>query len=553
MCNDISDGLSFHLLAVPFLTLYLFCLPISLFPQRMQVPLQVLLCMTIDFVCLVDVYCQEGFGCKVTPQIINIILQTDSREISDFFSAYLNWAVFSRWRILLLSVIFMLQALSFFWWPSIKIPFEHVKSARLVSSFCILTLFVVELPAQLRFAKLSFSSESIQEIEGMTFSDYAVGGESPVHRLILSLLVSAHTKQILSEIKAATLSAKIDSCSYLSSHIILLIGETYNKHHSQLYGYGLPTTPSQQERQRRGEMMVFNDVVTPWNITSNVFTCSFSLWHYGDTMAMGYYPLFPILFRKAGYQVRFFSNQYLLEGFQRAGTNLSGGFFLGDPALTDSLFNFRNAKPSLFDMGLVQQYAQYRDSVSTTPYSLDIIHFIGQHFDYQHRYPKSAKYFSWEDYTNRPLNQDQKRLVATYDNATRYNDLVVDSILSMVEKEDAIVVFMADHGEEIYDDLPIRGRVFQVPTERHAHQEFEVPLWIWCSPVYRQKRKEIVERIASSVNRPFMTDDLPQLLLYLAGIHSKWTIPSNCLISEKYDSSRPRIMYGKADYNELCK
>lgn len=545
LCIDTLDGVSFHVLSIPFLTLYLICLPVSFLPRQMRTFLLLLLSVVVDTACLVDVYCQEFFGCKISPQIVGLIMQTDGREISDFVSAYLYWSVFLRWRIVLLIVIIVLQTFSFFLNSSFIIPTKYAKWGRLTSVFCIFVIIVIELPAQIKFAKLVTSSDSIQEIEGMTFSKYTAGAESPMHRLTFSISVFNHTKRLLNEIKSTTLTAKIDSCSNLSPHIILLIGETYNKHHSQLYGYTLPTTPFQMERYRHGEMTVFKDVVTPWNITSNVFTCSFSMWHYGDTSSMGNFPLFPILFKKAGYQVRFFSNQYLQEGFHRLGTNLSGGFFLGDSALSDSLFDYRNTNPSLFDMGLVRQYAQYRDYMPDAPYTLDILHFIGQHFDYRSRYPKSAAWFHQKDYKNRKLDNDQKELVAAYDNATRYNDLVIDSVLSIVKKEDAIVVFMADHGEEIFDDLPIRGRVFQEPTDRHIHQEFEVPFWIWCSPVYRQLHHDMVKRISTSANRPFMTDDLPQLLLYLAGIYSKWTIPSNCLISEKYDSLRPRILYGR--------
>ena len=552
MCVDTGGGLSFHLFAIPFLSLYLLCLLVLIFPWRAQVPLQMMLCILVDAACLIDLYCHEYFGCRISPQIVNVIMQTDSREISDFVSAYLNWSVFSRWRILLLIGLFALQLSSFLWGNRQEISIRFTKGFSFVSACCILALLAVELPAQIRFVRLAISSSNIQEIEGMTFSKYAAGGESPMHRLCLSLSVSVHTKRLLHEMKTTTMAAQVDSCSHLSPHIILLIGETYNKHHSQLYGYPLPTTPCQKRRYEQGELIVFGDVVTPWNITSNVFTCSFSLWHYGDKASMGQYPLFPILFRKAGYQVRFFSNQYLQEGGRRIGTNLSGGFFLGDPALSDSLFDYRNQHPSTFDMGLVRQYVQYRDTVCQPPYTVDILHFIGQHFDYRRRYPKSADHFRQADYSTRRLDSYQRALVAAYDNATRYNDIVIDSVLSIVEKEDAIVVFMADHGEEVFDDLPIRGRVFQEPTARHAHQEFEVPFWVWCSPAYRELHQNMVERIKSSINRPFMTDDLPQMLLYLAGIHSRWSVSENSLISEKYDSLRPRIIYGKVDYDTLC-
>lgn len=412
-------------------------------------------------------------------------------------------------------------------------------------------LFIQELPSQVRFLKLLLSSDTIQEIEGMTFQDYDKGAATPMHRLTLSLSVTSHTGGLLKRIRQATFGAQIDSCTYKSPHIVLVIGETYNKHHSQLYGYPLQTTPYQAERNEAGELFVFKDVVTPWNITSNVFTSAFSLWHYGDTESIEHYPLFPILFRRAGYHVRFFSNQYIQDGLRRVGTNLSGGFFLGDEVLSDSLFNYRNENPSTFDMGIVRQFREYVDSVGDIPYTLDILHLIGQHFNYKNRYPQSVEYFQTTDYENRHLPHAQLELIAAYDNATRYNDIVIDSILTHFEHEEAIVIYVADHGEEIFDDLPVRGRLFQEPSKRQASQEFEVPFWIWCSPSYRLSHKRIVEELSLSVNQPFMTDDLPQLLLYLAGICSRWTYFCNCPISKEYNSSRTRLIYGKVDYDKL--
>lgn len=553
MCIGTSDRLSIQIICVPFLTIYTLCLLASLLPHRWCMSAQIFLCFSIDAICLVDLYCQEFFGSEITPQIVNMIIQTDGREVGDFLSTYFNVSILMRWRIVVLLGLIILLSLSFFCHVSVNCKKRVTSKANIISAIVILVMYAIEIPGQTRFLKLVTSNETIQDIEGMTFRKYDEGALTPIHRLILSLSVTGHTKELLQEMRRSTFSAQIDSCNHQSPHIVLVIGETYNKHHSQLYGYPLPTTPCQMKRKEQEDMYVFTDVVTPWNITSNVFTCAFSLWHYGDADSMGSYPFFPILFRRAGYDVRFFTNQYMQDGIRRTGTNQTGGFFLGDNILSDSLFNYRNSKPSTFDMGLVRQFCEYNDSVGNMPYTLDIIHLIGQHFNYRHRFPKPTTSFQCENYKNPHLSEEQKELIAAYDNATRYNDVVVDSILSLYENKDAIVIYMADHGEEIFDDLPVRGRLFQEPTSRQARQEFEIPFWIWCSQIYRQSHQELIESIRSSVDRPFMIDDLPQLLLYLAGINCKWTNSTNCLVSDDYNLSRPRILYGLIDYDNLIK
>ena len=50
--------------------------------------------------------------------------------------------------------------------------------------------------------------------------------------------------------------------------------------------------------------------------------------------------------------------------------------------------------------------------------------------------------------------------MAHYDNATRWNDEVVDRILSNFANEDAVVVYFSDHGEEVYDgSISLYGRI----------------------------------------------------------------------------------------------
>ena len=48
-----------------------------------------------------------------------------------------------------------------------------------------------------------------------------------------------------------------------------------------------------------------------------------------------------------------------------------------------------------------------------------------------------------------------------------------------------------------------------------------------------------------------MTDALPDMLLYLAGIASKDYHDEYNVLSDKYDEMRPRILKGTTDYDKL--
>lgn len=548
ICVDISDGLSFHLFSIPVTTAYFSSLATGLFINRkIRIPLQVLLGETFILVCFIDCYCQTYFDTPITPQVFTNILLSDNREKSEFLSQFFNWTILCKWRILIL----LFWALSMPIWLIRKWEVSLWTGKWKTISLIVLTICIVHsLPASWRYAKLFFQRHQLENIEGLMFRHYHTGAPTPLHRLVFSIYASNQSANVFNAIKNSTFVADIDSCSYQSSHIVLIIGESYNKHHSSLYGYHLETTPLQRKRKEEGELFLFSDAVTSWNITSNAFVNIFSLWENNCKGSIGDYPLFPILFCQAGYTVRFFSNQYLLKGFRKGATNQAGHFFLADAEMSDSLFSYRNRRSSQFDMGLVGQIAGYKSKQSEQPYTLDIIHLVGQHFDYSKRYPQSQATFSLGNYADRPLTNETREIVMHYDNATRYNDMVLDSLLSLYSQEDAVVVFLADHGEEVYDSHPIHGRLFSEPTKDIATQEYEVPMWIWCSESYQTGHQNVLDAIRASQDKPFITERLPQLLLALAGISCQWSDDSQNILSPQYKCNK-RIISGSVDYDIL--
>lgn len=550
LCVDTTTGrLSFHVFSAALLTTFLIGLLTSCIPNKLfRNVIQIIVGECIICICLVDCYCQLVFGSPVSPQIISNILFSNLREMCEFISVFVGGNILRHWRLVILVFLCLLFpfTLTHKWNITVKLN----KKLRIAEFTVLFICAIVEIPATKRYYSLFFNKHKTENIEGLIFRHYHEDKQTPLHRFAFACYALSKSSDDLAGIKHSTLSACIDGCSFTSPHIVLIIGESYNKHHSSLYGYRLPTATLQQIRMDKGELFLFNDAVTPWNITSNVFVNMFSLWENGKTGNIRYYPMFPILFRRAGYNVSFFSNQYNLKGLKKGSTNQMGHFFLADSKFSDLLFSFRNKRPGNFDMGLVNQVESFRKEKRNTDYSLDIIHLIGQHFDYSGRYPTDQSFFTTDDYSQKQLDDEVKQVVMHYDNATRYNDIVMDRILTMYEEEDAVVVFVSDHGEEVYDDLSVSGRLFQDPTALQAKNEYEVPMWIWCSDSYRNNHPDIVGAIRESTDKPFLTDGIPQILLYLAGIECAWTDESRNLLSDKYQC-KPRIIDGDTDYDLL--
>ena len=259
-----------------------------------------------------------------------------------------------------------------------------------------------------------------------------------------------------------------------------------------------------------GSLIPFSNVIAPWNLTSYVFKLLFStavVEKAGDQSKWCDAPLFPTLFRKSGYEVAFFTNQFLPQA-KEAVYDFSGGFFLNNPTLSQAMFSRRNDRLYYFDESML---GVLDASMSGKPLSgsgergaanemtpqLTIVHLKGQHVDYRTRCPKKRQHFFRADYERPRLSRAELQDLAYYDNATRYNDSIVGEIVNRYKDQDAIVVYVPDHGEEVYnDDVHLHGRLHNSTIDRRlAHEEFDIPFWIWCSDSYRQLHPDSLPNI----------------------------------------------------------
>lgn len=182
---------------------------------------------------------------------------------------------------------------------------------------------------------------------------------------------------------------------------------------------------------------------------------------------------------------------------------------------------------------------------------------MGQHVKYEARYPDEEQnhHFTADDIRRPDLSAADRQVIADYDNATRYNDEVIDRLCSLYERRDAVLVYLSDHGDEVNDYRRHVGRSHQRPvTAGEAWTQYEIPMMIWCSDVYRENHPDLVERIAASVDKPFMSDDLPHLLYDLAGIESPAYHPERSVLNPNYTlPQRPLLQSPDMIYEEIIK
>jgi len=610
--NTPSGKLYENLYLELFLDLYVLCALFMIFPGKRQKKsdrrsksrfryqrsswrgvVKFLVCLVLYAIAMADVYCFEKYGSSLTPSMLMLVGETDSREAGEFVSSVLSWETLTGgvgWMLLIgvVHAIASFLASKLRWRPSPifknrirhrRVTFYRHDSSNSRGDIVEAILGLLTLALLVWSISSSWKNKqglwrlltltSVGEVENEITRYHRAEQYQPVYRLAFSIRANQLAAKQIDQLIETADKVSVDSCSYTSPTIVLIIGESYNKHHSQLYGYYMPTTPRQLEREKSWELIKFTDVVTTWNLTSFVFKHMFSLHTIGQEGEWCDYPLFPEVFKKAGYNVTFLTNQFLTKA-KDAVYDFSGGFFLNNPQLSDAMFDNRNEKMHPWDDGLLKDWDQllkegkvsFPDSMGnlssaagTQKGTLAIFHLLGQHMNYYSRYPKKQTHFKAEHYKiHRPkMLPRRKQQLVWYDNATLYNDSIVDQIIHRFEDQDAIVIYVPDHGEEIFEP----GRF--VICRNHsddidyplAHYEYEIPFWVWCSKKYIEARPELYRQIYAARKRPMMIDALPHMMLYLAGIHTKDYRPEYNILAPEYNAKRPRMLKGLVDYDKL--
>ncbi len=558
-----------------FFDLYITCVILTILPRKISIWVKRILYVLLYAVALADVYCYVNYDSTLNPSMLMLVGETDSREAGEFLSTVLSTGVvFSKAGGVLL--VIALNVIITIWatiQKKLKKPYieKCLEFRNNVADFVACYHPYLGILVIVLFIWSAFSSahnkaatwklmtgKTIGEVEHTLTEHKHAELYLPMYRLIFSLYANSLAAKQVDQLIEAADKVKVDSCSYTSPTIVLIIGESYAKNHSQQYGYFEKTTPRQMRLQKRGDLVKFDDVITCWNLTSFVFKNVLSMHVIGEKGEWCDYPLFPELFRKAGYHVSFLTNQFLPKA-KEAVYDFSGGFFLNNPTLTKEQFDTRNDQLYTYDDRLLQCYDDFvkkgEINISKETPNLVIFHLLGQHVTYRTRYPQGREKFWASTYEeSRPeLSNRQRKVLSQYDNAVLYNDSIVDQIIKRFKNKDAIVVYMPDHGEECYEED--RGFICRNHSSaidwKLAHYEFEIPFWIYCSPKYQRAHPEVYMQIIQARRRRFMTDALPHMLLYLAGIHSKDYKEEYNLLSPEYKESRPRILKNTTDYDKL--
>lgn len=473
--------------------------------------------------------------------VLQLILETNGREATEFLAGH---GVANQ--LLMSSVITLCVLLV----SMLAVEFFKNKIRTWMSAVMTTLLFLSACTQGYSYFRL-WQAYTANVTTTIAENKYMPLRNSPFVRFLYGHALNVVSTRELGELVKTVNQTEVENCTYRSPIILLLIGESYNKYHSPLYdSKARQTTPNLCRLHEQNNLIIYDDAISPYNVTSKTFRHMFSTYYPGCGRQWVDCTLFPAVFRKAGYRVWFVTNQFAGEDNNKDHHGHAGGTIFNQAELRKLQFSDMNTEATRYDMELLEQLPD-ADTLAAQP-SLLIFHMIGQHEDYRERYPAEYDYFTADSINNPYTDARGRQIVAEYDNATLYNDAVIGALLEKYSSQDVVAIYFADHGEEIYDWRNSCYRTnSDMMTPEIAQYQYEIPLLFYVSDTYKMNHPELIEEIQNSRHKPFIATLLPFMLFHLAGIDQADYNPSLDILSPLYDESRPRIIRDDVYYDEI--
>ena len=486
----------------PFADIMLAVMLIHLLPVKAQKYAKGTLLVLSIVVSLMELFVISKYNTFMTAGIVNVIIGTNPREAAEYISMYSSW-----YYVLYLAA----AAVVIYFWHKISRRFKlHAAAALLLPFFFCYSLAYTILPGK-------------NITECMSFTRLALPVGQAVEDLIAFQQIYANMND----------NAVITSNDSTIPNVVFILGESTTRDHMSLYGYRLPTTPKLDAMDKAGEIYVFRDVISPHTYTIGSLQEVFNFHHYESTDK--WYEnsnLFDIV-RKAGYTTYWLSNQETSGKW--ANVALAYANRCDYQEFTGARQSFEQSYTA--DGELLPLLYKYMNN--DRPKNFYLLHLMGAHGEYKNRYtPDFAKFTATDEDKG---SAAQRELRAQYDNAILYNDTIVTQIMAAFKDKNAIVIYMPDHGEEVYDTKNLKGH----SDDNATRTMLEIPFIIYTTPQFKAAYPQLNARIAQAVNRPYMTDDLIHTLLDIMSIQTPEYEPTRSVINDAYDSSRQRMFLDK--------
>ena len=439
------------------------------------------------------------FKLPLDSDIFAVLSASSSEESKEFFAVFANWKVFLSAAL----SCGILGTLLYFLW---KNPCRRNK-------FVAVTGAVLMLPFIINCLRFTIKKEYIEICERNLETKLPVG----------YLVFKKNLDELVTMAVQPKLPPDIRRLSNKKIIGVLVLGESATRNHWGLYGYLRNTTPEMS--RIKNDLLVFEDVISPWAVTTETCKMMFSTADFPSIQPLDF-TVFSVL-KKAGVDVICISNQY------RWGKHDGPVNILYSPAAVREFTQeqVRRAKDSV----AVERMCEYLSQAERP--TLIVVQLMGSHASFKERYPDKFRIFDGvQDQSNRDFPAKTARQINEYDNSIFYTDHLLGKIISEVRKlsNPGFVMYLSDHGET----PEVRGGR---STRSVIRSCYEVPLLFYGNAHYKQAFPEFMKEAAANVKKPYMTDHLDYAILSMLQVAYKDFPREKDLFSAAFTGRKTRL------------
>lgn len=482
-------------------------------------------------------YYTLNYKTSINEQIIGIILETNTQELLQFFG-------FNIYIYIYPLLIYFFVVL-YFSYTNFKKPivWKH-RSRKWVLILCSLFIFLTFI--------LNKKEESINTMEKNIFLETQENEfireveKTYPFGLFFSLYNFYHEKNKINQAFEINKNYKFNikkstKTTDTKQLFILVIGETSRRHNWSLNGYQRETNPllNQQKNLVNFDNMLSLSTATrssiPMMITrkpaQQVYRYDFS-----ERSIIS-------AFKEAGFSTYWISTQQKFGAFD---TSTSVYAKEADHML------FLN-KTSYSNKGDTDEIIipEFKKAVRSTGHKkFIVIHTLGSHYNYSHRYTDNFDIFrpSLNDIKNYSM-QDKRyktELLNSYDNSIIYTDFFSNElieILKMQKDTESFVFFASDHGEDLFDN--------ECNKSGHGNTtiyNYEIASFAWYSDLYQQRNPTKINWLEQNKQRKINQTSIFPTLIDAANLK----IPNDSLDKSilKDFKNYPRFVEGGIDFDK---
>jgi len=464
---------------------FLWLIPLIIFPRQTKL-LTALIGTVLWGTSLVLIGYYAVYGQNFSQSVLFIIFESNFSEGSEYLESYFSWWIIFGFLIYSL--------LAFFLWKKIK-PVNTTPGMRVI---LVVTLsFIISWPA---FNSLVLHHSSINKALHSQMNHMEPA--APWHLVFGFIKYKEQLHKIEQNLIAnknlPPLDGFINNNSDTSNTMVLVIGESTNRQRMGLYGYSRNTTPKLEAM--KDDLLIFDNVYAPRPYTIETLE---QVLTFADEKNPDLYLTKPTLMnimKQAGYKTYWITNQ---QTQTKRNTMLTTFSKQADKQIY--LNNDKNQNSAQYDGVVLKPFKRILDKKEVKNKFI-VVHLLGTHRKYSYRYPEDMAYFKGSENVPTWLNESQTKEYNAYDNAVRYNDYVLSSLIKILKgsSDNSLLVHFSDHGEEVYDNPQhlFAGRNEAAPTA----PMYTIPFIIWQSDSWK-KKTQIEQNKNDIIHRSYSTSD----------------------------------------------